>query len=111
MIEMVDALAVALTAAGVIHEGVLSVINRVVDQPVTPAHRWRLPGRSRRPGPRPKINRGIRGATVGILDRVVWLVAFPFYLLFAVVVTILFLIASIVVELRHAVRRGDRPAP
>ena len=106
---MVDALAVADPAAGAIHEGVLSVINRVVDQAVTPAHRWRLPGRSRRPGPRPRIDSGIRAATVGILDRVVWLVAFPFYLVLAAVITIVFVIASIVVELRHAVRRGDRP--
>jgi hypothetical protein len=105
----VDALAVADSAAGVIHEGDLSVIDRVVDQPVRPAHRWRLPGRPHRPVPRPRIDGGIRRATVGIRDRVVWLVAFPFYLLFAAVVTILFVIASIVVELLHAIRRVERP--
>jgi hypothetical protein len=88
---------------------VVSVIDRVVDQPVTPAHRWRLPGRSHRPVPRPSIDRGIRGATAGILDRVVWLVAFPFYLLLAAAVTIVFVIASIVVELVHTIRRVERP--
>jgi hypothetical protein len=89
-------------AAGVIHEGELSVIDRVVDQPVTREHRWRMPRRTLQ---RPKISRGTGAAAREILARMAWIVVFPVYLLVAAVIAVAYVLAAIVVGLRH--RSGE----